>query len=209
VLNHSFTTSDSRLVRSLVVDPQTPTTLYAGTNGGLFKSTDSGTTWTALNSALGAAAANLSQISVLAIDPTISTILYLSPYPGRIFKSSDGAVSWLALNSGWSNAGIEALVIDPKTPTSLYAVIYMAGIFKSTDGGSSWTAINSGLPLYSEARFEAISFYVISLAIDPKTPTTLYAQASSNNGEGIFKSTNGGVSWIFSNLGSPGLKHSP
>ena len=34
------------LIAALAIDPTTPSTLYAGTNGGVFKSTDAGATWT-------------------------------------------------------------------------------------------------------------------------------------------------------------------
>ena len=67
----------------------------------------------------------------------------------------------------------------------------------------NWTALNSALSI------SALVIYVLHLAIDPVTPTILYAQTASNTGEGIFKSTNGGATWTFSNLGSPGLKQSP
>jgi hypothetical protein len=54
------------------------------------------------------------------------------------------------------------------------------GVFKSTDGGSSWSAVNTGLPLPVVITF---------LALDPITPTTLYAGTSSFvDFHGVFKS---------------------
>lgn len=216
-LSSSFPTNESRVVRVVVIDPSTPTTLYAGTNGGLFKSTDSGLTWRAVNSGLpetidhrGGQLLQIGpQIGALVIDPLTPTALYASSRD--IFKSTDGAASWAALKRGeWiENTEVTALVIDPTTSTTLYVALYISGIFKSTDGGESWTAVNSGLPLYFEAQVEATSLYVIDMVIDPTTPTTLYAQVSSNSGEGVFKSTDGGATWTFSHLGSPGLTHSP
>jgi hypothetical protein len=216
-LTGSFPTNESRVVRVVVIDPLTPTTLYAGTNGGLFKSTDSGMTWLAMNSGLPETldhrGGQLLQIGpgigALVIDPLTPTTLYASSRD--IFKSTDGAASWAVLKRGeWiENAEVTALVIDPQTPTTLYVALYMSGIFKSTDSGLSWTAVNSGLPLYFEARVEATSMYVTDVVVDPVTPMTLYAQASSNSGEGIFKSVDGGSTWTFSHLGSPRLTHSP
>lgn len=92
-------------------------------------------------------------------------------------------------------------MIDPTTPTTLYVALYMSGIFKSTDGGESWTAVNRGLPLYFEARVEATSLYVTDVVIDPTTPTILYAQVFSNSGEGVYKSTDGGATWVSSHVG--------
>ena len=52
------------------------------------------------------------------------------------------------------------------TPTTLYAGTAGGGVFKSTNGGGNWSAVNTGLTCYSS---------VYALAIDPATPTTLYA----------------------------------
>jgi hypothetical protein len=73
----------------------------------------------------------------------------------------------------------------------------------------NWAVSSRGLPLYFEARVEATSLYVTSLAIDPKNPAILYAVAFSNGGDGVFKSTDGGAPWVFSNLGARGSALSP
>src|SRR5260370_4090936 len=70
-------------------------------------------------------------------------------------------------------------------PTTLYAVPSSGGVFKSTNGGASWTASNTGLPPNTGAW---------ALAIDPVTPTTLYA----GTGSAVFKSADGGASWTTS-----------
>ena len=63
----------------------------------------------------------------------------------------------------------------------------MAALFKSTNGGAAWSAVNTGLT-YT---------YVFALAIDPATPSTLYAGTV----DGVFKSTNGGTAWSAVNTG--------
>ena len=60
-------------------------------------------------------------------------------------------------------------------------------MFKSTNGGADWSAVNIGLTNY----------YVYALAIDPATPSTLYAGTDG----GVFKSTNGGAAWSAFNTG--------
>jgi hypothetical protein len=62
-------------------------------------------------------------------------------------------------------------------------------VFKSTNSGGNWTPVNSGLP--SDPS-------VFALAIDPKTPDTLYAGVWNR---GVFKSTNGGETWAPVNNG--------
>jgi hypothetical protein len=57
-------------VRALAIDPATPTTLYAATAGGVFKSTNSGGAWAAMNNSLTTLGVN-----VLAIDPQTPTTI--------------------------------------------------------------------------------------------------------------------------------------
>ncbi len=61
-------------------------------------------------------------------------------------------------------------------------------MFKSTNGGGVWSAVNTGLTATN----------VYALAIDPATPSTLYA---GTIGGGVFKSTNGGGAWSAVNTG--------
>jgi hypothetical protein len=62
------------LVRALVIDPTTPSTLYAGTHGvGVYQSTDSGGSWRAVNTGLSGSALF---VNALAIDRTTPSTLY-------------------------------------------------------------------------------------------------------------------------------------
>src|SRR3989441_8533889 len=85
----------------------------------------------------------------------------------------------------WHGSGnITALVIDPKTPTTLYAVTCDRGVFKSTDGGATWSA-TSLANIWSAAGLTIM--WVTALAIDPQTPTILYAGGIPNEcGSGEF-----------------------
>ena len=64
----------------------------------------------------------------------------------------------------------------------------MAGVFKSTDAGATWTAANAGLT----------NLGINALAVNPATPTTLYA----GTGDGVFKSTDSGETWAAASAGS-------
>jgi len=72
-------------ITALTIDPATPTTLYAGTYDGLFKSTDCGGSWGSVNTGL-----TDTSIIALAIDPATPTILYVGTDFGGVFKSTDG-----------------------------------------------------------------------------------------------------------------------
>jgi hypothetical protein len=60
-------------VKALAIDPTTPSTLYAGTADGVYQSTDSGGSWTAVNTGLSGDAFT---VNVLAIDPITPSTLY-------------------------------------------------------------------------------------------------------------------------------------
>src|SRR2546427_451265 len=195
-----------RAVNSLVVDPQTPSTLYAGNSIGVFKSADGGGSWRAFNA--GLSKLDLRPVT-LATDPQTPTTVYVSA-SHAVYKSTDGGGSWrpvgISLDTalGWS---VSVLAVDPKTPTTIYAGTNGAGVFKSTDGGSSWRSTNVGL---NKLEVEA-------LVIDPQTPTTVYAGTKvrvdvrglpfEEDPSGVFKSTDGGVSWVAINTGLPVGKH--
>src|SRR5438105_1230466 len=141
-------------IGALAIDPVTPATLYAGTDSnGVFKSTNGGASWSAVNTGL-----TVKTVSNLAIDPQTPATLYAATRAaggfgssGVVFKSTNGGGSLSAVNT--FNAGVSVLAIDPQTPTTLYAGIGNGwGVFKSTNGGGSWSAVNTGLPDNNASR---------------------------------------------------------
>jgi len=185
-------------VLALAIDPHTPSTLYAGTLDGVFKSTDAGGSWQAVNMGL-ISSTDYVLVLALAIDPRTPSTLYAGTLDG-VFKSTDAGGSWQAVNAGltFARAGILALAIDPRTPGTLYAGggpgdDYGTGVFKSTDGATSWQAVHDAtLSKYA---------HVFALAIDPSTPSTLYAGTL----DGVFKSTDGASSWQATGLAEPDI----
>jgi photosystem II stability/assembly factor-like uncharacterized protein len=152
-------------------DPLNSSTIYATTSAGVFKSLDGGASW---NNAglLG------NSVSALAIDPQDSNSLYAIA-AGNLFKSADGAGTWNEVYSGQTPI---CMAIDPQNHGTVY-IGGVNGVLKTTDGGATWQAASAGLPPG-----------INSLAIDPQTPSTLYA-AGFRLGASIFKSTDGGASW--------------
>ena len=174
-------------VNALVIDPTDPMTLYAGTeDGGVFKSTNRGANWSAINNGL----TNLS-VKVLVIDPIDPMTLYAGTSFGGVFESTDGGANWSAINNGLTNTFISALAVDPINPMWLYAGTHSDGVFKSTDRGANWSAINNGLPTFNGSIFTRV------LAIAPTNPRTLYAGVAG----GYFRSNDGGAFWAAINNG--------
>jgi photosystem II stability/assembly factor-like uncharacterized protein len=167
---------------SFVIDPQRSSTVYAvlydefddgfgDVHAGVYKSTDGGANWNAVNDGLPPKHYGSIPLSALTIDPKDPATLYAGTYNG-VFKSTKGGASWTATNSGLTQ-NITSLAIDPLNPSTLYAGTSYSGVFKSADAGSTWSAVNPGLTALS----------VRSLAIDPKDPHRLYA---ATDGGGAF-----------------------
>src|SRR5262249_38845525 len=170
---------DSGNIEALAIDPQNPKTLYAGTPGGLFKSTDGAATWRLSNYGLPTPNTPGSTVTSLAIDPrTPSTI-----YAGVRGISIDGC-------SGQCNIPVSG------------------GIFKITDSGATWSAIKVGLETESFLGSLTIDpwnpmtvFAETSHAISPLcVPGTPCRQPY---GSGVFKTRDGGASWQPASDGLP------
>ncbi len=170
----------------LAIDPVTPTTIYAGTNAGVFKLIDGVNTWSAMNSGL-----THRTVQALAINPANQSTIYAGTI-GGIFKSLDGGDSWSPMNNGLPlDSSVLALAIDPATPATIYAGT-VEGVFKSINGGTTWSAINSGLSPDSS---------VLTLVINPLAPAIIYAGTDDS---GVFKSNDAGNSWNNMNCGPTG-----
>jgi photosystem II stability/assembly factor-like uncharacterized protein len=181
-------------VQGLAIDPQNPSTIYAGAGNGVFKSTDGGASWYRVNS-------GILSVSTLVIDPQTPSIVYAGSLGGGVFKSMDGGANWSSASAGLRTF-VGVLAIDPQNPNTLYAGTE-GGVFKSGNGGTSWYLASSGLPTQTNGPSAAF-LQVTLLAIDPQNPDTVYAVSALPTdvdgralccSSGIFKSTNGGASW--------------
>jgi hypothetical protein len=124
-------------VFSQIVLAITPTALYAGISGsGIYKTADSGATWTAATSQPG----NNAIRALVAKNAN----LYAATYGGGVYKSGNSGVDWnVPCGSQPANKILVSLVIDGNG--TLYAGSE-AGVFVSADGCGSWTVMNNGLP---------------------------------------------------------------
>jgi len=142
---------------TVVVDPGHPNIVYVGTNyQGIYKSTDSGDSWTKIDTGAGASLVDGGRIWSLAMDPFNPTTLYAaSGYGfGGPLKSTDGGVSWThtfptsdATEQQLGTNDIYNVVLDPYTPNHLLASFHYywspgasdSGVIESTNGGQTWT----------------------------------------------------------------------
>ena len=204
-----------------VAVPETPkehlyTFYVAARNGGVWKTTNNGTTFTPVFENQ-----NVASIGTLAVAPSNANIVWVgtgdnsctrSSYWGDgVYKSSDAGRTWQHMGLKESHHAVR-IVIHPKNPDTVYVAAMghlfstneERGVFKTTDGGKTWKKV-----LYVNDRTGAID-----LVVNQREPDTLYAAMydcqrkpwrleDGGPGSGIFKTTDGGVNWKKLDKGLP------
>jgi len=168
-------------VEAIILDPYSPTTIYAGTDDGMWKTTDGGQRWSLINDGIiGTTYSNL------AIDPTDTNIVYMGTQGDGLFKTINGGESW-SYSAGAYHPVVKSISIDPTYPNVVYMGAFR-GIYRSYDRGGSWTE----LPYQY-----GISEGVLAILNDPTSFSTIYI---GTNRDGVLKSTSSGSSWFSTNL---------
>ncbi|MGH7127920.1 MAG: WD40/YVTN/BNR-like repeat-containing protein, partial [Planctomycetaceae bacterium] len=197
-----------------------PAIVYVGAaSGGVWKSTNAGTTWTPIFEDYGTA--NIGDIAIFQPNPDIvwvgtgeSCVRNSVGWGDGVYKSTDGGKTFANVGLRDSHH-IGEVVTHPTDPD----IVYVAsqghlwahtgehGLFRTQDGGRTWERLSAGLP--DDGKTGATD-----LVMDPSDPNVLYAafwerlrqpyrfDSGGPNG-GIFKSTDGGDSWTELTNGLP------
>jgi len=145
--------------------------IVGGETGGVWKTTDGGTTWIPLTDYFS----NLYVYSV-AIDPSNSMIYYFGSNNGLIYKSLDAGLTWNLLGD-MGNSIVNRLLIHPTDSNIMFATAQYGGIKKSVDAGQTWQQAVSDTQGYD-------------LEYKPGSTDVIYA-----SGRSFHKSIDGGVSF--------------
>ncbi len=197
--------------RALAGVPSQPNVFYIGfDNGGVWRSTDFGSTWTPLfdNQSTGS-------IGAIAVAPTDPNVIYVGAGAGIIrpdlatgdgfYKSTDAGKTWTHTQALRDSQMIADIEVDPTNANRLFVAVLghpygpnsERGIFRSTNGGLTFEKV-----LYKDEYTSGND-----VRIDPKDPNIVYAAlwqqqqgfyengAFSGTDGGIFKSTDGGSTW--------------
>jgi photosystem II stability/assembly factor-like uncharacterized protein len=166
--------------------------LYAGTDRGVYRLAAGGERWQWASAGLPAEP----RVGRLAVDPgrpgTVFATVQRADFSGwSVYKSTDGGEGWANATGGIS-AG-PALAISPADPPTLYTASSY-GVHRSTDRGATWEISDTGLPRFPN---------VTDLAIEPGSPSALYAVAYSRSTPQpvAYKSLDGGISWSAAGAG--------
>lgn len=204
-------------VVSIAVNPKDRSHYFvAAASGGVWKTTNSGTTWTPVFDNQGSYS-----IGTVVLDPKDPNVVWVGTgennsqrsvsYGDGVYKSEDGGKSWRKVGLEKSEH-IGKIVIDPRDSNVVYVAAQGPlwgpggdrGLYKTTDGGKTWKAIltiseNTG---------------VTDIAQDPQNPDILYAASYQrrrhvwtliNGGpeSAIYKSTDAGATWTKLRSGLP------
>ncbi len=203
-------------INCIAFHPTDVNTYYVGVaQGGMWKTTNNGTSWTPLTDQLP-----ITRISDIALDPNDpDSTMYISVcdfayigvgldlngrkrhthYGVGVFKTTDAGATWQStglsfLLTDGDGSLIRKIYVNPANSNEVVAC-GVTGMYRSTDAGQSWTMVQAGL------------FW--DMIQDPTTPSTLYGATgwvmNANAGAtGIYKSTNFGQTWTALNTGMPG-----
>ncbi len=187
-----------------------PFTFYIGVcNGGVWKTTDAGTTWMPIFDDQ-----STQSIGAVAVAPSDPNVIYVGSGEGLhrpdlsvgdgLYRSSDAGKTWTHL--GLRDAQqIAEIAVDPKDANRIFVAVLghpygpndERGIYRSTDGGRTLTRVLS--------RGENVGARDVD--IDPLNPNTIYASlwearqgpwenaAWNGTTNGLFKSIDGGATW--------------
>jgi len=196
-------------IRGLDVHPTDANTVYIGAaSGGIWKTTDGGTTWTDKSSTL-----NHLTFGSIAIDPGTPTTIYagtgesMAGYNNTnfegdgLYKSTDGGNNWTQQTGVGTQTQIADIEVSPTNSNIVLCAVASGnwnlgspsniGIWRTSNGGTNWTRV------ISVDRGFDVSFH-------PTDPNLAYCTIGNQNASGgFFISTNAGVNWTQSNTGLP------
>ncbi|HET9515607.1 MAG TPA: hypothetical protein VFO95_16865 [Gemmatimonadales bacterium] len=197
-----------------------PAMVYvAAASGGVWKSLNAGTTWEPIFDRYGTA--NIGDLALFQADPRIvwvgtgeACVRNSVGWGDGVYRSTDGGKTFTNVGLRESHH-IGRVVTHPTNPDLVYVAAQghlwdhggERGLFRTRDGGKTWQQLTRGLP--DDGRTGATE-----LVMDPRNPDVLYAGfwerlrephrfTSGGENGGIFKSTDGGESWVRLTNGLP------
>ncbi len=196
-------------VADIAVNPSKKSEYYvAAASGGVWKTTNSGTTWQHVFANEGSYST-----ACVVLDPNNPNVVWVGTgennnqrsvaYGDGLYKSEDGGKSWKHMGLKTSEH-IGNIAINPKNSNEVYVAAYgplwssggERGVYKTTDGGKTWKQV---LNVSEHTGFNEVH-------LDPRDPNVVYAAAHQRQrkvftyiGGGpesaLYKSTDGGITW--------------
>lgn len=189
-LNWDYTTTNIGGYK-LLMDPSNSNVMYAVTTSGLYKTTDAGVNWSVVKTG---------SYRDMEFKPGNSNTLYLCS-TSAIHRSTNAGSTWTQVHTV-SGANRIALGVSSANSNYVYAVAgpnvgsgSFKGLFRSTDSGVTWTTRSTTPNIlgYSSSGGDASSqsWYDLGIDVSPTNINEIHV-----GGINMWKSTNGGTSWI-------------
>lgn len=176
-------------------------------DGGLFKSTNTGDTWTKISSSTFTDNYfNPTDIAVYSPSEILFAVNNNGGTLGGIYRTTNSGTNWTKITSGLPSSGYRriSLAKDPSHTDTIYSVFQstdvtpagdggLKGIFKSTNRGVSWTTVSSPPKIPSTSSLSYLGtqgWYDNVIAVDPFSSGTIYV-----GGVDLMKTTNDGTNW--------------
>ncbi len=176
---------DDSDVFSIIIDPKTPSRVYASACSGIYKSDNGAELFHRVQGLPHSAI----RTRVLKQDPVRSWIVYAGT-TGGLWKTVDNGAKWSLVTS--TDVIVNDVLIDPRNPDRVRVATDLMGILASNDGFAHYTTSNRGF-----------SHRVVNeVVVDRKDPSRIYAGVA-NDGEfgGVFVSEDSGKDWRQSSKG--------
>lgn len=179
----------------VVIDRMDPRRLYAGTSrGGVYRSEERGQTWREINEGI------VYKEAWSIVQHPKTGDLYVGTGPSSVFKSTDGGDTWidceqlrsLPETKDWTFpqpphvSHVKGLAVSKDDPALVFGAIEEGWVIRSKDAGKTWQNIQEG-----------VEFDAHSVAVMPDNPAVILA----TSGKGVYRSVNGGDSFIESSRG--------
>ena len=186
----SSTGMGNKTVGRMIQHPTNAQIILAATSGGVFRSTDGGVNWTSSQ------AGNFKDIHFKTNDPNI---VYAASGPD-FYRSSNNGTSFVKITAGLTGGQRGAIAVTPANPNYVYFLQSASnsgfkGLYRSTDAGLTFTERSTSPNILDWSCDGSGSggqgWYDLSIAADPVNAEVIYT-----GGVDIWKSTNGGSSWV-------------
>ncbi|MGA2536448.1 MAG: transcriptional regulator [Terracidiphilus sp.] len=163
---------------SLTQAPSDPRMIFAGTLEGVYRSADSGATWTLISPS---GSKEIHEVESLAVDPTNAEIIYAGTWH-LPWKTTDGGKNWKSIKQGViEDSDVFSIIIDSAKSSTVF-LSACSGIYKSENGGGIFRKV-AGIP--TDARRTRV------LMQDPHDHEIVYAGTT----QGLYKTVDGGKSF--------------
>jgi hypothetical protein len=200
---HTITFRRYRTINAIAPDPAHPGYFLSGSReNGLWRTTDSGDTWTQVYAAPLTNAPLFSTydddpadphpapVAMVVFHPLVSSTVYAALDGFGVISSTDSGENWTPANAGLpASATVKYLAVGSNAV--LYAAAGEDGVYRSDDGGDQWQEVN-GFPPTVTLNADA---WVSSVAVHPDDSDTAYLTLTTYHHPSVWKTSNGGVTW--------------